>query len=165
MGCRASRPKSKSHLPYRVHVDGALLDLGEHCLRERREELGHSCAGLAGGGEEGEVGARGREGGGLEEVELVADEDYLGVLVGVVVDFGEPGVDGGLGLGVVEVVDEDDADGVLVVGARDGAEGLLAGLRGGGSTVSQICILMTLSLRASFLVANSTPMVGLLSGT
>lgn len=105
-----------------------------------------------------------REGRGLDEVELVADDDYLCVLVGVVVYFCEPGVDGGLGVGVVEVVDEDDADGVLVVGARDGAEGLLSGLREGGSTVSQICILMTLSRSASFLVANSTPMVGLLSG-
>lgn len=78
--------------------------------------------------------------------------------------FCEPGVDGLEGLGVVEIVDEDDADGVLVVGAGDGAEGLLSGLRGGGGTVSQICILMEREWRASFLVANSTPMVGLQSG-
>ena len=165
MGCRASRPKSKSHLPYRVDVDRALLDLGQHRLRQPREQLGHSCAGLARGGVEGEVGLGRSDCRGLDEVGLVADDDYLCLFVGVVVDFSEPGVDGGEALGVVEVVDEDDADGVLVVGARDGAEGLLAGLRERGSTVSQICILMTLSRRAIFLVANSTPMVGLLSGT
>jgi hypothetical protein len=108
-------------------------------------------------------GVRGR-GGRASEVQLVPHEYYFGVFVGVVVNFGEPCVDGLEGLRVVEIVDEDDADGVLVVGAGDGAEGLLSGLHGGGGTVSQICILMEREARESFLVANSTPMVGLQSG-
>lgn len=148
---------------YRVDVDLALVDLVEHALGELGEELGDVGAGFGGGGEEGELGLGGGGGGRLDEVELVADEDHFGAVGGVVGDLPEPGVDAFEALGFAEVVDEYDSDGVLVVGAGDGPEAFLSCLDRGGATVSQIWILMILSPTAIFLVANYTPMVGLLS--
>ena len=78
-------------------------------------------------------------------------------------DLGEPGVDAFEGLRIVEVEDQHDSDRIFVVGSGDGAEGLLSGLTNSIGTVSQICTLMVLPPTTIFLVANSTPIVGLLS--
>ena len=78
-------------------------------------------------------------------------------------DFLEPGVDAIEGLRVGEIVDVDDAECVFIVGSGDGSEAFLSGLGKRRDTVSHICILMVEPSTLTFLVANSTPMVGLLS--
>lgn len=78
----------------------------------------------------------------LLEVVLVADDDDLYLIVGVVLDLEEPLVETLEGIPLGQVEHQEGRDGGLVVGAGDGLEGLLAGLRGRRGTVSQIWILM-----------------------
>jgi hypothetical protein len=93
------------------------------------------------------------------EVGLIGDQKTGDLIVGVGLGFVEPLGDVVEALAVGEVVDEDDADGSAVVAAGDGLESFLAGLRGGGGTVSQICSLTGRSPMVTILDPNSTPMV------
>lgn len=78
-------------------------------------------------------------------------------------NFLEPGVDAEEGVWACEIVDEYDSDCIFVVCPGDGPEAFLSGLLLTSITVSQICILTVDPSTLIFLVANSTPMVGLLS--
>lgn len=60
-------------------------------------------------------------------VAFIANEQFLHAFGGVAVDFLQPGLDIGKGVGVGDVVDDDDAVCAAVVRAGDGAEPLLAG--------------------------------------
>lgn len=76
------------------------------------------------------------------EVVLVADDDDLYLIMGVVLDFEEPLVETFEGIPFGQVEHQEGCDRRLVVGTRDRLEGFLAGLRVRRGTVSQICILM-----------------------
>jgi hypothetical protein len=76
------------------------------------------------------------------EVVLVANHHDLDLVMGIVLDLEEPLVETVEGIALGEVEDEEGGDGALVVGSRDGLEGLLSGLTKRSLTVSQIWILM-----------------------
>jgi hypothetical protein len=84
------------------------------------------------------------------------------LLVGIFPGLVDPAVETGEALLVVDAEGEEDAADALVEGTHDGAEGLLAGLSGKASTVSQICSLTcVLSSTRTVLEVNSTPTVTL----
>ena len=63
---------------------------------------------------------------------------------------------------IAEIVDQHDSYGIFIVGTCDGPERSLTGLHRCLLTVSQIWTLMVLPPTTIFLVANYTPIVGLL---
>lgn len=63
----------------------------------------------------------------IGQIALVAHEEFVDPLAGIAINFLEPLLDVGEGVGVGYVVDDNDAVCASVVGGGDGAESLLAG--------------------------------------
>lgn len=99
----------------------------------------------------------------LYEIYLISDDDDLCLLIGIVMNLVEPTLYIVLRLGVGQIVHQNNPDGILIISTGDSPKGLLSCLHRVELTVSQICILTTFPAALTFLVANSTPMVGLLS--
>lgn len=98
----------------------------------------------------------------LNQICLIAYNYNLCDRVGIVLDLAKPAFDTIESWGCIKIVHQNNANRVFVICSRYCSEWLLTGLRFyDKSTVSQICSLMILFFTLIFLVANSTPIVGL----
>ena len=99
----------------------------------------------------------------LVNIIFIPYDDYMNVFAWIVLNFFDPTIKTLDWLRVGQIVQQQDSNCVFIVCACDCSKCLLACLLYGSLTVSQICSLIILFLIYSFLVANSTPIVGWLS--